>query len=232
MGSVKSKSTLIILYALGLGLLLGLSIWQYVRGVEKQEIAVIQAQSKTVAVSEVPGDWNDYIYRHSILEGRWLDFRSFVLENRIFKQRVGFEVITPFVLRNDDRVVLVNRGWVATPEEVLSPPISGPTTLRGVLYLPQKGVILGDAVLPGAMGSNSWPKKSLYIDLQVFSELLDTKIEPAMLVLDDNDPSAFIRIWKAAVMPASRHFGYAVQWLGLAITFLVYGVIWFRRRAT
>jgi len=216
---------------LGLGLLSGLSLWQYERGLEKQEIALLTAQAGEVQLSKAPLDWNDYVYHQSILEGQWLDPRSFILENRVHKQRVGFEVLTPFKLSGDGSWVLVNRGWVATAEEAVKQLDPGPVRLQGVLYLPEKGVVLGETILPDVMDSELWPKKALYIDLQVFSEALGEELAPAMLVLDQNDSSAFVRIWKAAVMPAAKHFGYAVQWLGLAITFLIYGVIWFRRRA-
>jgi len=231
-GSVKTKSTYIILYVLGLSLLSGLSLWQYKRGVAKQAIEAIAKQAGEMTVSVVPEDWNETIYRRSYVEGRWSDPRSFVLENRIYRQRVGYEVFTPFQLSGDGKWILVNRGWVATTNEASRTEVAGPATLAGVVYLPEKGVALGDAILPEALNSPLWPKKSLYIDLGVFSGALGMEIEPAVLVLDESDPNAFVRIWKAAVMPAAKHFGYAVQWLGLAIAFLIYGVIWFRRRAT
>lgn len=231
MSSVKKKSAVIILYVLGLSLLSGLSLWQYKRGVEKQEIAKILEQTGAGIVSSVPGDWNEFVYRETTLAGQWADPRTFILENRIYRQRVGFEVLTPFRLSGDHAWVLVNRGWVATVEEASSPLDSGPTSLAGVLYHPEKGVVLGDSILPEALKSDHWPKKSLYIDLPVFADALDEELAPAMLVLNEDNPSSFVRIWKAAVLPAAKHFGYAVQWLGLAITFLIYGVIWYRRRA-
>lgn len=231
MGSAKSKLALIILYALGLSLLTGLSFWQYQRGLEKQKMAELAEQSGVVVIATVPENWDDNLYKASELDGHWLGSRSLILENRVYKQRVGFEVLTPFRLADDKTTLLVNRGWVATPEEAARQPISGPTRLGGVLYLPEKGVALGASILPGVLNSDQWPKKSLYIDLQVFSDALKMNIEPVMLVLNDDEPSAFIRIWKASVMSAAKHFGYAVQWAGLAITFLIYGVIWFRRQS-
>ena len=230
-GFSKTKSVSIILYVMGLSLLSGLSVWQYQRGIEKQRIAATSEQASHKTLSASPEDWGEYVYRKSNIEGMWLDSRSFILENRIFKQRVGFEVFTPFRLSADKKWLLVNRGWIATAEEAVVPVNSGTVSLAGVLYLPEKGVAIGESILPDVVSSEQWPKKSLYIDLQVMSEVLGTQIEPAVLVLDDTDPSAFVRIWKATVLPATKHFGYAFQWLGLAITFLIYGVIWLRRRA-
>ena len=230
MATVRAKSAYIILYVLGLSLLLGLSLWQYTRGLEKQEIVAMARLVSEAPVSVAPDDWSEYVYRDSKLEGQWADPRSFILENRIHKQRVGFEVLTPFRLSGDGTWMLVNRGWVASREEAEKPAVSGPVMLSGVLYLPEIGVAFGDAVLPDTLNSEYWPKKSLYIDMSVFSAVLELDLAPAILVLNERDPSAFVQIWKAAVMTSAKHFGYAIQWLGLAITFIIYGVIWFRRR--
>jgi surfeit locus 1 family protein len=226
----KSNNGLIILYVLGLSLLFGLSIWQYQRGVEKQHVAAKRLESSPEVLSAVPDNLSDFIYRNSNLGGRWLDERSFLMENRIYQGRVGYEVLTPFRLAADEKILLVNRGWVSAPESNDVRTVAELTTIKGVLYVPEKGVALGDAILAEAMNSSAWPKKALYIDLPVFSRALSVDIENTVFVLDENDPAAYKRIWKAAVMPAAKHFGYAVQWLGLALTLLIYGVIWIRRR--
>jgi surfeit locus 1 family protein len=226
----RSINGFIILYVLGLSLLFGLSIWQYQRGVEKQRVAAKRLESSPEVLSAVPDNLNDFIYRNGNLSGRWLGERSFLMENRIYQGRVGYEVLTPFRLAADEKILLVNRGWVPSPEAADRKTGAGITTINGVLYFPEKGVALGDAILPEAMNSNAWPKKALYIDLPVFSRALNTDIENTVFVLDENNPAAYKRIWKAAVMPAAKHFGYAVQWLGLALTLLIYGVIWIRRR--
>ncbi len=148
---------MIILYVLGLGLLSGLSLWQYQRGIEKQEIAAISAQVGEIIVSQAPRGWGDYVYRQSVIEGQWLSARSFILENRIYRQRVGFEVLTPFTLTGDGAWLLVNRGWVATIEEATSKAVSGPARLAGVLYLPEKGVVFGESILPDELNSDRWP---------------------------------------------------------------------------
>lgn len=230
MSTTKSNNGFIILYVLALSLLFGLSIWQYQRGVEKQRVAAKRLESSPEVLSAVPDNLNDFVYRNSNLSGRWLDERSFMMENRIYQGRVGYEVLTPFRLAADEKILLVNRGWVSTPESAEVKTAAELTTINGVLYIPEKGVVLGDAILPEAMSSSAWPKKALYIDLPVFSRALSTDIENTVFVLDEKDSAAYKRIWKAAVMPAAKHFGYAVQWLGLALTLLIYGVIWIRRR--
>jgi surfeit locus 1 family protein len=50
-------------------------------------------------------------YARVRVEGRWLPQRQFLLENRSYEGRPGYEVLTPFVLP-DGRLLVVNRGWV------------------------------------------------------------------------------------------------------------------------
>ena len=231
MGSAKSKTACIILYTLGLGLLSGLSVWQYQRGLAKQAITEKLGDAKQMTIAAKPADWKELEYQSARVEGRWLSEKSLLLENRIYQGQVGFEVLTPFRLSADGVILLVNRGWIA---EVTATALRAPSksqSIQGVLYSPEQGVELGDAILPEILASHSWPKKSLYIDLPIFSTVLGLPLEATVLVLSGEDPSAFVRIWKAAVMPAEKHFGYAIQWLGLALTFMIYGVIWFRRRS-
>lgn len=226
----KSKASIIILYVLGLSLLFGLSIWQYQRGLAKQTVEAIRQKPSAAGIIAVGGNWDELLYRDSTLRGQWLEERSFLLENRIFQGRMGFEVLTPYQLQSDSKVLLVNRGWVAASDVVATP--AADTIIQGVPYIPGKGLELGEAILPESAISDRWPKKSLYIDLPLFASILETELEPVVFVLNESDPSSFKRIWKASVMSSSKHFGYAVQWMGLALTFLVYGVIWFKRRKT
>lgn len=234
MSIVKSRIVFIILYTLGLGLLFGLSVWQIQRGLDKQSVLELQADQQSLSLAAQPKDWTSYVYQDTQLSGNWLPNHSLLLENRVSNGQVGFEVLTLFELERDHSRVLVNRGWVAAAEtglvQNLPKPDAGRTSIRGVIYSPDKGVTFGDAILPEAMQSKVWPKKSLYIDLPMFEQAFASKMAPVILVLDEQAPAAFRKIWKAVVILPSKHFAYAVQWFGLGLAFLVYGFIWFRRR--
>lgn len=225
------KLVFTILYALGLVLLFSLSYWQYSRGIEKQKISELRSQIKDKVLMAAPSSWNDYFYKDVSIQGQWLHENAFLLENRIKEGQVGFEVLTPFRLKDDQTIILINRGWVANTEDADQKPTSGAAVLQGTIYQPEKGVVLGDAILPEELASKKFPKRSLYIDLPVFSNSLKIPIQPVLFVLDESNKASYPRIWKAVVMTAHKHFGYAIQWLGLALTFMVYGFIWFRRRS-
>ena len=234
MSILKYRWIFIILYVLGLSFLFGLSVWQIQRGNEKQSVIELQASQHLLSLSGQPKDWSTFAYQKTQLRGSWLPERSLLLENRVSDGQVGFEVLSLFELERDHSRVLVNRGWVAAKEDGipkdLPEPVAGGNDIQGVIYMPEKGVTFGDAILPEAMQSNEWPKKSLYIDIPLFEQAFHSVISPVVLVLDEQAPAAFKKIWKAVVMPPAKHYAYAVQWFGLGLTLLIYGIIWYRRR--
>ncbi len=231
MSQTRIKSIFIILYLLGLALLLGMAIWQYQRGMEKRAISALRDAEPLNALMAKPDDWSPYYFRDTYLRGQWVLGRDILLENKIYQGRLGFEVISPFLLDDQSTTILVNRGW-AESAATLNKSLDGASkNLSGVIYHPQRGVELGESVLPAALNSNTWPKAALYLDISVFGSMLKRRLEPVVLVLEDNAPDAYQRIWKALVMTDTKHFGYAVQWLGLALTLIIYGIIWLRRKS-
>jgi len=212
-------------------LLFGLSYWQLQRGLEKQRIAGFRANITDVLIDAAPKSWQPYHFRDITLEGQWSDNNAFLLENRVKDGQVGFEVLTPFALLKDQTMLLVNRGWVSDAGKANEKSTYGTVRIKGVIYQPEKGVTLGNAILQDELSKSTLPKRSVYVDMDLFADVLNYDLESTLLVLDEADPAAYPRLWKASAMPAEKHFGYAIQWLGLACTLLVYGVIWFRRRA-
>ena len=134
----------------------------------------------------------------------------------------------PFRLRND-KLILVNRGWVKQGQENTLPTLQDQQAPTGMLYLPKKGFTLGEAIQPEVMQSKQWPKVSLYMDLTQFSLALQQPISPLVLVLDADNANSLTRIWKPVVIQPERHYAYALQWFGIAIAFIIFGIIWFRR---
>ena len=210
-------------------MLLGLSYWQLQRGFEKQHIANLRTTKSDVVISSAPSNWAEYNFQDATLYGEWSPENAFLLENRVNKGQVGLEVLAPFKLADDQSTVLINRGWVANADEANEHLTGGRVKIRGVIYQPKKGLTLGDAILPEQLATSQLPKHSVFIDMNTFSQVLQQRLEDVIFVLDETNPLAYLRIWTATAMPAERHYGYAIQWLGLAITFLIYGVIWFRR---
>ena len=220
-----------VLFGLGLAVLFTLGTWQLIRGLEKAEIESASAQPSISPqlVERAPARWSDLNYQQVTLEGQWLNEQTFLMDNRLYRGQVGYEVLVPFKLAGDGTIVLVNRGWIdsQTSEQIPIPQQSdsGHISPNGQLYQPQKGFTLGQTFA----GQISWPLVILYYDFKALSDALEAELAPVVVVLDSKHRDSLVRIWQPSTIPASRHYGYAVQWWGLALTLLVFGLIWRRK---
>ena len=212
-----------LLFCTALAILLGLGAWQVSRGVEKSRLeAAWQDRPQASLPAPALPLADDQPYREVWLRGRWLSGRDFELDGRHLEGRIGVEVLSPFRLESG-RVLLVNRGWRAQDEAAVPLP-QGARQIRGTLYRPRPGFTLGPAYTDLA----AWPRPVLYFAAGQFAEALGEPVAERLLVLDEDAPEALARRWRPQAFPAVRHYGYAVQWFGLALALLVCG--WFARR--
>ena len=229
------KHAVRVVYLLCLSLLLGLGGWQLGRGLEKNQVeeAVSEPQNQPIVIKKQPESWGDIKYKRVQLDGNWLAGKTFLLDNRVYRGEVGYEVLHPIRLVGDSSVMLVNLGWVEKQrvKDVMSSNAGlirndsvGPEKVTGQLYLPDKGFTLGAAYTNEA----SWPKIIQYFDQAALSKALEVDLEPAVVVLDSNPNRGLIKIWSPYVVNAARHFGYAFQWWGLALVLIIFGMIWWR----
>jgi len=157
-------------------------------------------------------------FQRVTLTGRYDAARQFVLDNRSRAGRPGYEVLTPFRLE-DGRTVLVNRGWLPfsgyrdrLPDVGLE---SEPTiTISGRLdALPVAGLAAGRAA-PGA--GDDWPKLVSFPTLEELAAALGRKLEPRVVLLDEEAAHGYTRDWRPPGIEPGRHFSYAVQWWSFA----------------
>ena len=219
------------LFGFGLAVLFTLGAWQLIRGLEKAEIEAANARPSISPqlIERAPAQWSDLNYRQVTLKGQWLNGQTFLVDNRIYRGQAGYEVLVPFKLAGDGTVVLVNRGWIdqRTSGQIPLPQQSDNDfgSPYGQLYQPQKGFTLGQTYA----GEILWPLVILYYDFKALSEAIEAEIAPVVVVLDSTHKDSLVRIWQPTTIPASRHYGYAVQWWGLGLTLLVFGLIWRRK---
>lgn len=226
---IRVKTTILaILYCLGLMLLSGLGTWQINRGLSKDNVlSLVNNKHKDYPqLSELPENSSSANYQQATLAGQWYDKQFFLLDNRIYKGQAGYEVLTPFQLP-DNQHLLINRGWIPR-SQTDNIPLPESAELTGTLYLPKKGYTIGEAIHSDQLIDNIWPKTSLYMDPAAFSAALKQPLSPLILVLDETHPDSLIRIWKPVVIEPERHYAYALQWYGLAVVFIIFGVIWYR----
>lgn len=96
-----------------------LGFWQLERLHEKRaRNAVIARQQRadTILATALPGDTGRVHYRSASATGRYDYSHELVLSGRTHQGSPGVELLTPLRLAGRDTAVLVNRGWVYSPD--------------------------------------------------------------------------------------------------------------------
>ena len=198
--------------------------WQWQRGVHRQAEwgafargADAPIEPGVRALQSLPR------FQRIRVAGEWDAAHQFLLDNRSHAGLPGYEVLTPLRL-SGERVLLVDRGWVAftgsrarLPDITLRDP--GPLSLTGRLdNLPVGGLALGHAA-PAADGG--WPKVTSFPQLSELAAALKHPVEPWMLLLDPTTADGYVRQWQPPGLPPLRHWAYAIQWWGFAVTLVI-----------
>ena len=207
--------------------------WQWDRGVHRQAEwdAFARGADAPVALGAQPLDSMQRFERISV-PGIWDGERQFLIDNRSHGGLPGYEVLTPLQLA-DARVLLVDRGWVAFTGSRSRLPVialsrTTPVALTGRLdNVPVGGLALGHAA---PTTDSTWPKVTSFPTLAELSAALGEKIEPWMLLLDPASPDGYVRDWQPPGLSPLRHWSYAIQWWGFAVTLVIIWVIMSARR--
>jgi surfeit locus 1 family protein len=167
------------------------------------------------------------LFQRVRVAGRFDAARQFLLDNRSYEGRAGYEVLTP-LQRANGTVALVDRGWV--PFSGLRDRLPGvaihnqaEVTVTGrVADLPSAGLASGRAP-PSAQGP--WPKVTSFPTMAELSQAFDRPLDSHILLLDSHDPDGYVRDWHPPGLEPSRHWSYAIQWWSFAV---VLAILWFR----
>jgi surfeit locus 1 family protein len=164
----------------------------------------------------------DLTFQHVKLSGEYLNSQTMFVQNQLYNDQMGFEVLTPVRMPGDDKLLLVDRGWVAKPEQKALPIISsvnGTQAINGhIKLLNEYQFILGDNVL----NPTAKPIIMQKVDVAQISMLTHEAFYPFLLRLDVDAPNGFVRDSTAitTVMP-ERHMGYAIQWFVMALVLMI-----------
>ncbi len=149
---------------------------------------------------------------------------TILLDNQVHRGRVGYLVYTAFELNGRNESVLVNRGWIsAGPDRNRAPEVATPTAshhFEGRLSPPpQGGLRLKGSDLIEPFGDGMWRVQA--IDFADLTTIVARELLPITVLLDDDAPYGFARVWTPPGSGVDRHLGYAFQWFALAITVVV-----------
>jgi surfeit locus 1 family protein len=225
------RTTLFV--ALLVPLMTGLGFWQLQRAEEKTALAASFEQKQVAPPAPLVSVWDvsasALAYLPVTFSGRFLAEEYFLLDNRIFKGRFGYEVLGVFELEGTDQLVLVNRGWLAAdPARLVQPevpPVVGTVTVSGQVYVaPGAPYLLAEQEL-----SPGWPKlvQALEMDILVppLQAISGRRVFSYPVRINADAPGALGVDWQVVNISPAKHRGYAVQWFCMAAVLLIFYVL-------
>ena len=198
-----------------------LGSWQLRRASESRALAAqFAATAADAPLADAPASWSDEVrFRRISLRGSYVGDRQFLLDNRLRDGIAGYEVLTPFKVVDEQRWLLVNRGWIpADPNRSVLPDVPVNDDLRvldgRVDRLPRPGLRLG---APDAAPTPPVVSVVLYPTAAELGARLGVPLPDYQVLLDAREPDGFVRDWRAPGLSPERHLAYAGQWFVLAL---------------
>jgi surfeit locus 1 family protein len=168
---------------------------------------------------ETPIDSGRRVVAHGTFQPR----DEIVLRGRVQNDGPGLQVVTPFVL-DSGGVLWVVRGFIASPDAVtppdtIPPPIAGRVTINGLaLAVP---VTRDSGALLQHNGHTSWQR----LDRATLSRLRAGSLPVYLLLAGDSTGPGQLATIPPPELTDGPHLSYAIQWFGIALAVLTFGVI-------
>lgn len=159
-------------------------------------------------------------FTHVAANGQFDNQYTYLLDNAVVAHRVGYKVLTLFVLQNGQGI-MVDRGFIPVGKSRQQLPIIKPKygrmTIQGLLIKPFKpGIALG--------GQNHTNLKRLNsIDISELKRTSGYQLYPYVLLLDAKQPSGYQYHLELPTNKSNMNKGYALQWFSFAASlFIIY----------
>lgn len=194
--------------------------WQRSRALEKaslQQKLDVWAAQPPLQVPVTPVDSKDIELRPVVATGRYVVDRTILIDNKVYRGRVGYHVVTPLRLEDSDMHVLVVRGWVvggATRDQL--PVIQTPEGVRqveGIAAIPSDRVLELAEVQPGYVWQN--------LLLDRYAAWSKLKLQPFIIRQTNDVADGLVRDWPRPDVGIEKHRIYAMQWYSFATLSLI-----------
>ena len=207
-----------------LPVLIKLGFWQLERAAEKQKLLdLVQIQGQKPPLSLDHSNWTpaNLLNRRVKIEGSFLPGVYWLLDNRVFQGKVGYQVIAP-LQTTTGKTVLVNRGWFPAPAlRSQLPHVEFPeqsVVITGRWKDVSKHHLVRD--LSGS-DSNRWPVRVQKVDHHLFEMQLGKSLQVGVIQVAAEDPLALSVDWKYVNALPAKHKGYAVQWFTMSVVLII-----------
>ena len=211
-------------------LLIGLGVWQWHRAEIKENLNRYQKHQHDLPILS-ENDLNtcplsQLKLRQGKIKGTFHPNYVYLLDNQTHQGQVGYHVLALFKpdTTNDTDWILVNRGWIpGLPLRSELPKISIPLDkieIEGLFYLPTPSPF--NSHMAPEDNLLYWPRRIQMADFIEIANELSISLIPMIFNLSDHSQAVLgpLPMIKNRMTP-ERHRGYALQWAGLAVVWLV-----------
>lgn len=232
---IRLVPALLILVVMAVTIRLG--FWQRDRAHQKEALQAQIAQYEALppqTVGAAPLALKDVQFHRVRATGTFLPGRVVYLDNRPYNDQPGFYVVMPLELEGGG-YVLVNRGWL--PRNMMDRTTIAPyETPAGPVTV--EGIARADASRAFELGANgSAAHQKIRQNLGVASYAAETglPLQPFVIQQTGFAPAfkdGLVRDWPVPSTDVERNYGYMLQWWGMALAALVFGLYAARKAAT
>jgi cytochrome oxidase assembly protein ShyY1 len=209
-----------------------LARWQYGRHQDRVDRNAIYLAGRALPPLDLTAPNVDTLLldgRILVATGRFDPTGDVLLRGRVRGASPGVHVATPFLLAGGGGVVWVERGFVAAPDAT-TPPGDVPPPDTGVVRVTGVGMpipITDNAGQPLVRGADTTWRR---LDRAVLA-LRRPGTLPTYLLLDgDAGGPGRLPTVEPPALDEGPHFSYAVQWIGIGLAALAFGIIALRPR--
>ncbi len=154
--------------------------------------------------------------------------RQILIRGRVQDQSPGLDVITPLVLSDGARVLWVRRGFVpspdaTTPPDVIPPPDTGLVLVTGIAMAAPERSDSGKPLRRSDV--TTWAR----LDGAVIRSLAPGSLPFELLLAADSAGPGRLTPVPPPELTSGPHLSYAIQWFGIALAALLFGVIFLWR---
>ena len=209
-----------------------LGFWQLARRSERLAFntrLVSRADSAPVPLLDLTSDTSLGHYRRVTAAGVFDYARELAWAGRTRNGSPGVDVLTPLIVPGRDTAILVNRGWLYSPDahaiewshwrERDSVSLSGYTETYGIR--------------PGQPAASDSGRTVRALDRAVVERVVGRPVAPYVLIQtsDSTEHADSVPVRRQIpVLDAGPHGSYAIQWFGFAIIAVVGGMLLFREQ--
>lgn len=209
----------VVITLLVVAILIGLTLWQWQRAMDKAKLLQRLAQSQSINAQQLkhlPSAAVDGLMLATLVH--WLPPFVWLLDNQILQGRPGYDVIIPVNTDANGDILLVNLGWIAAPlirSQLPVVDIPSSFIVEGMLRTRLGGLRLGENI----ENNGRWPMRIQQIDTAELSQNLKRSIYPGVVYQLHNSP--YVAHYQPVVVSPDRHRAYALQWSLLAIAVII-----------